>query len=148
MNSRPIAAALIIVAIWDFFAVFRGIGYYFDLPSNPNLNAAQFGFGLVVTALVFGFVIATKYIWSLKGDDIPILVLKSAWVVCVGINLVAAYEGTSRYVFSGDEQDGMRTVGLAVVTALVVSATIFMSFLLSREPWRPRDTGASEETGS
>jgi tryptophan-rich sensory protein len=130
MGVRIVAAGLLLGSLWNLFTVFRGVSDYFDLPVTPNINPAQFTFGLVVTVVIFGFVIATQLIWSLKGDDSPTLALKAAWAICVAINLFTSFEGTTRYVFYGDDSDTVRGVGLAVVTALVVTATMFLSKLL------------------
>jgi tryptophan-rich sensory protein len=130
MGVRIVAAGLLLGSLWNLFTVFRGVSDYFDLPVTPNLNPAQFTFGLVVTVVIFGFVIATHLIWNLKADDSPTLALKAAWAICVAINLFASFEGTTRYVFYGDDSDMVRGVGLAVVTALVVTATMFLSKLL------------------
>ncbi len=116
-------------ALWDLFTSFYGVAAYFDLAMSPNINPVQFAFALVVTIVVFGFVIATHLIWRLKPEDIPALVLKSAWAMCVAINLVTCWEGTKRYVFYGDDGDATGGAGLAVVTALMVASSILLSRL-------------------
>jgi len=130
MGVRLVAIGLIAGALWDVFTTFYGIAGYFDLPMNPNVNPAQFAFALAVTAVVFGFVIATHIVWNLAQADVPSLLLKAAWAACVAIDLITSWEGTRRYVFYGDEGDAARGVGLAIATALIVSSTIFLSRLV------------------
>jgi len=80
--------------------------------------------------VVFGFMIATHIVWTM-GDEtgIPPLLLKAAWAICVGIDLITSWEGTKYYVFAGDESDPAKDFGLAIVTALIVCSTIFLSWL-------------------
>jgi tryptophan-rich sensory protein len=134
MGVRIVSILLVLGSLWTLFTTFRGVSDYFDLPVDPKINPAQFAFGLMVTLVVFGFVVATQLIWNLKADDVPALVLKAAWAVCVLIELLTSFEGTTRYVFQGDDSDAIRGVGLAVVTALVVSSTMFLSRLLLAKP--------------
>jgi tryptophan-rich sensory protein len=115
------------VALWNLFTIYYGVADYFDLPLKPEINPEQFVFGLVVTLLVFGFVIATQLIWNLKQAELPTLLLKGAWAVCVAVNLITCWEGTKRYIFYGDDNDPGKGVGLAVVTALIVSSSILLS---------------------
>ncbi|MGB8868874.1 MAG: hypothetical protein ACLPJW_16065 [Rhodomicrobium sp.] len=130
MGIRLVAIGLIAGTLWDIFTTFYGVTLYFDLPMDPNVNPAQFAFAIAVTAVVFGFVIATHIVWNLKGEDVPSLLLKAAWTACVAIDLVTSWEGTRRYVFYGDDGDAARGVGLAVATALIVSSAIFLSRLV------------------
>ena len=125
-----LAVSLVLGALWDLFTTFHGVSYYFDLPMNPKINPAQFFFALAVTMVVFGFVIATHFIWSVKQDDTPMLILKAAWALCIVLDLVTSWEGTSHYVFYGDDGDPVRGLGLALVTALIVSSSIFLSRLV------------------
>ncbi len=133
MGLRLVAISLVFGALWDLFTTFHGVAFYFDLPSNPKINPEQFVFAMVVTAVVFGFVIASHFIWSIKDDDIPTLILKAAWAICVAIDLVTSWEGTKRFVFYGDDGDPARGLGLAIVTALIVSSPIFLSIILAKE---------------
>ncbi len=130
MGVRLVAIGLIAGALWDLFTTFYGVAGYFDLPMNPNVNPVQFAFAAAVTAVVFGFVIATHIVWNWEEADVPSLLLKGAWAACVAIDLVTCWEGTRRYVFYGDEGDAARGVGLALATALIVSSTIFLSRLV------------------
>lgn len=130
MGVRLIGFVLLLGGLWDLFTTFRGIADFFDLPVDPKINPAQFAFAVVVTMVVFGFVIASHLIWSLKSDDIPTLFLKGAWAVCVLIDLFTSWAGTKRFVFYGDDGGPIRGVGLLVVTALIVAASILLSKLL------------------
>lgn len=130
MGVRLVTVALIAGALWNIFTTFCGITWYFDLPMDPQINPVQFTFALVLTALVFGLVIATHIIWNLKQDDLPALLLKAAWAVCIAVNLIASWQGTKLYVFYGDDGDAARGIGLALATAVTVTATIFLSRLV------------------
>ena len=130
MGVLLVAIGLIAGTLWDVFTTFYGVTAYFDLPMNPDVNPAQFAFAAAVTAVVFGFVIATHLIWKLPHDGPPSLLLKGAWAACVAIDLVTSWEGSRRFVFYGDDGDAVRGVGLAVATALIVSSTIFLSRLI------------------
>ena len=127
---RVVAIVLVLGALWDLFTTFYGLAAYFDLPLNPRINPVQFTFAMVLTAIVFGFVIATHLIWAMKHDDMTGQVLKAAWGVCVAINLITSWQGTKHYVFYGDDGDAARGVGLALATALTVLSTIFLSKLV------------------
>ncbi len=132
MGIRWVGAGLVIGALWDLFTTFYGIASYFDLPLNPEINPVQFAFALSVTAVVFGFVIASHLIWKLP-EDTPGLLIKAAWAACIAIDLVTSWEGTKDLVFYGDEADAGKNVGLAIVTALIVSSTIFLSWLVLKD---------------
>jgi tryptophan-rich sensory protein len=133
---KLVAGVLFAGALWDLFTTFYGLASYFDLPLNPGINPVQFIFGLVLTAIVFGFVIATHLIWSMGGgDDLMVQVLKAAWGVCIAINLITSWQGTKHFVFYGDDGDAARGIGLALATALTVMSTIFFSRLvMGKEP--------------
>jgi hypothetical protein len=130
MGVRVVTIVLFLGALWDYFTTFRGVADFFDLPTNPNINPAQFTFGLAVTTMIFGFVIASHLIWNLKADDLPTLLLKVAWVTCIAIDLFTSWDGTKRFVFYGDDGDAARGIGLAVVTALIVTSSLLLSKLL------------------
>jgi hypothetical protein len=130
MGVRLVIFALILGGLWDFFTTLRGVADFFDLPIDPKINPAQFTFGLIVTIVVSGFVLASHLIWNLKSDDVPTLLLKTAWGACIAIDLFTSWEGTKRYVFYGEDGDPARGIGLAVVTALIVSSSLLLSKLL------------------
>lgn len=130
MGVRLVIVVLVFGSLWDFFTTLRGVADFFDLPVDPKINPAQFTFGLVVTILISGFVIASHLIWKLQGDDLPTLLLKAAWGACIAIDLFTSWEGTKRFVFYGDEPDMAQSIGLALVTALIVSSTLLLSKLL------------------
>lgn len=132
MSVRVLGAGLAVGTIWDLFTTFYGVASYFDLPLNPRINPVQFAFALVVTAVVCGFVMATHVIWNLK-EDTPALLVKAAWAVSVAIDLATSWEGTKHFVFYGEEAEATRSIGLAVVTALIVSSTIFLSRLVLKD---------------
>jgi tryptophan-rich sensory protein len=129
-SIRAVAIVLVAGAVWDMFTTFYGLARYFDLPFYPSINPVQFTFGIVLTTIIFGFVIATHLIWSMKGDDLMVQVLKAAWAVCIAINLITSWQGTKHFVFYGDDGDAARGIGLALATALTVSSTIFLSRLI------------------
>ncbi len=135
---RAVAIVLVAGAVWDLFTTFYGLARYFDLPLNPGINPVQFTFGLVLTAIIFGFVIATHLVWTMKGDDLMVQVLKAAWAACIAINLITSWQGTKHFVFYGDDGDAARGIGLALATALTVASTIFLSRLVMG-----KETGAS-----
>jgi tryptophan-rich sensory protein len=144
MGLRLVALGLILGALWDVFTTFHGVAAFFDLPMDPKINPAQFAFGLVVTMVVFGFVMATHLIWTTKAEETPALLLKAAWAVCIAIDLFTSWQGTKSYVFYGDEGDAARDIGLAVVTALIVSSSIFLSRLLLEEKKKEESKGKKE----
>jgi hypothetical protein len=130
MGVRAVIFVLFLGALWDLFTTFRGIADFFDIPFQPRINPSQFIFGLAVTVVVFGFVISSHLISNLKADDIPTLLLKGAWGVCIAIDLFTTWQGTKRFVFYGDDSDPARTIGVAVVSALIVTSTMLLSNLL------------------
>jgi hypothetical protein len=125
-----VAMSLVLGALWDFFTTFYGVSSYFDLPMNPDINPGQFIFALVVTMVVFGFVLASHLVLDSK-QDAP-AVIWGAVLVCIVIDLVTAWEGTRHFVFYGDDGDAARGLGLTVVTALIVSSTIFLPKLIGK----------------
>ncbi len=127
---RVVAAVLAAGALWDLFTTFYGVAHYFDLPFYPSINPVQFMFGIVLTTIVFSFVIATHLIWTMKGDDLMVQVLRAAWAACIAINLITSWQGTKYFVFYGDDGDAARGMGLALATVLTVSSTIFLSRLI------------------
>ncbi len=130
MGVRAVALVLLLGAFWDLFTTFRGIADFFDIPLEPRINPTQFAFGLAVTMVIFGFVISSHLILSLKGEDTFTLLLKVAWGICIVIDLFTTWEGTKRFVFYSDDSDAARTVGVALVSALIVTSTMLLSKLL------------------
>ncbi len=130
MGVRLVTIILILGGVWDFLTTLRGVADFFDLPLDPKFNPAQFTFGLVVTMVIFGFVLASHLIWNLKSNDFPTHLLKAAWAACIAIDLFTSWEGTRRFVFDGDDTDPARGIGLALVTALIVSSSLLLSKLL------------------
>lgn len=116
-------------ALWNFFITYRGLTYFFDLPRNPSINPGQFAFGVVVTVIVLGFVMASHVILNYKSPDAPVLFLKAACAVCILINVSALWEGTKSVIlYEGD--DPAKGFGLALVVALIVASTVLLSRLL------------------
>jgi tryptophan-rich sensory protein len=145
MGYRLVALGLVLGALWDVFTTFHGVTAFFDLPMDPKINPVQFVFGLVVTMMVFGFVMATHLIWANgKSEETPALLVKAAWAACIAIDLFTSWEGTKSYVFYGDEGDAARDIGLAVVTALIVSSSIFLSKLLLEKSGTAKSVTPSE----
>jgi hypothetical protein len=129
LGVRLIALILVAGGIWDFFTTFIGVAKFFDLAMDAKINPAQFTFAMVVTLVIFGFVIASHLIWSLKSDDIPSLLLKAAWFICVVIDFLTSWYGTASYVFS-DIDDARQAGGLLLVTFLILMSSILLSKLL------------------
>ena len=130
MGVLLVKIVLAVGAAWNFFTTLYGLASYFDLPLDPGINSVQFTFAMVLTAVVFSFVIATHLILTMKHQDLTVMLLKAAWGACVAIDLIASWQGTKHYVFYGDDGDAARAVGLALATALTVSSTIFLSRLV------------------
>lgn len=130
MGVLLVVIGLTIGALWDVFTTFYGVTSYFDLPMDPDVNPVQFAFAGAVTGVVFGFVIATHLIWKIERKDVPSLLLRGTWAACVAIDLITSWEGTRRFVFYGDDGDAARGMGLAVVSVLIVSSTVFLSRLM------------------
>ena len=128
-SVKLLAIPLLAPAIWNLYTTFRGLADFFDLPTHPSINPGQFAFGIVVTIIVIGFVVASSLIWSFPSDDAPILLLKAASVICILIDVGASWIGTKR-VISFDDDDPGKAIGLALVIALVVLSKIGLSTVL------------------
>jgi hypothetical protein len=129
MSVKLLAIPLLAPATWNLYTTFRGLSDFFDLPTHPSINPGQFAFGVVVTIIVIGFVVASRLIWSIPSDDVPVLLLKAASVICILIDVGASWIGTKR-VISFDDDDPGKAIGLALVIALVVLSKIGLSTLL------------------
>lgn len=130
MGVRLVAIILFLGAAWDLISTFQGIAQFFDLPIEARINPIQFIFALVVTAVVFGFVIASHLIWNLKSDDLPTLLLKIAWACCLVIDFFTSWAGTSHYVFYNDITGATQAAGLLLATFLIVASSILLSKLV------------------
>ena len=129
MNVQLLAIPLLAPALWNLYTTFRGLADFFDLPTNPSINPGQFAFGIVVTIIVIGFVVASRLIWSRGSVDTPMLLLKVACLVCIGIDVAASWEGTKRVISFEDDNPG-KAFALALVIALVVLSKLGLSTLL------------------
>ena len=129
MNVQLLAIPLLAPALWNLYTTFRGLADFFDLPTNPSINPGQFAFGIVVTIIVIGFVVASRLIWSVPSDDPPVLLLKAASLICIAIDVAASWIGTKRVISFDDDNPG-KAFGLALVIALVVLSKIGLSTLL------------------
>src|SRR5271165_3912050 len=119
MGFRFVALFLMMGAAWDAFTTFYGVSIFFDVPMDPKINPVQFAFGLVVTMVIFGFVMATHLIWShTAADKTPSQIVRVAWGVSIAIDILTSFEGTQNYVFYGEDGNPERDFGLAVITAL------------------------------
>jgi hypothetical protein len=125
-----VALVLALAASWDAFTTFIGVAEFFDLAMAAKINPAQFTFALIVTVVVFGFVISSHLIFSFKSDDVTILLLKIAWFLCLVIDLYTSWLGTKRYVFYDDASEPGRYAGLVLVTFLIVASSVLLSKLL------------------
>ena len=128
MNVRLLAIPLLAPVIWNIYTTFRGLCDFFDLPTHPSINPGQWAFGIVVTIIVIGFVIASRAIWT-APDDASFVVLKAASIVCIAIDVAASWFGT-KHVLSFDYNDPAKAFGLALVVALLVLSKIALSTLL------------------
>ncbi len=128
MNVRLLAIPLLAPVIWNIYTTFRGLSDFFDLPTHPSINPGQFAFGIVVTIIVIGFVVASRAIWN-SPDETPFLLLKAASVVCIAIDVAASWVGT-KHVISFDYDDQGKAFGLALMVALLVLSKIALSTLL------------------
>ena len=128
MNVQLLAIPLLAPVFWNIYTTFRGLSDFFDLPTHPSINPGQFAFGIVVTIIVIGFVVASRAIWS-SPDEAPFLLLKVASVVCIAIDVAASWVGT-KHVISFEDDDPGKAIGLALVIALVVLSKIGLSTLL------------------
>jgi hypothetical protein len=128
LSVRLLAIALLAPVIWNIYTTFRGLSDFFDLPTHPSINPGQFAFGIVVTVIVSGFVIASRVIWN-SSDGALFPLLKAASVVCVAIDVAASWFGT-KHVISFNYDDPAKAFGLALVVAVVVLSMIGLSKLL------------------
>jgi tryptophan-rich sensory protein len=129
MEVRLLAIILLLApVIWNIYTTRQGLCDFFDLPTHPSINPGQFVFGIVVTIIVIGFVVASRAIWSAR-DEAPFALLKAASVVCIAIDAAASWFGT-KHVISFDYEDPAKAVGLALMVALLVLSKIALSMLL------------------
>jgi tryptophan-rich sensory protein len=138
MGIKFVALIVSLGAFWDGFTTFRGVADLFDLVTVSKVNPFQFSFALVVTMVVFGFVIATHLIWSFTSDDLVTLVLKIAWVLCFVVDFYTSLVGTRYYVFNDDIDTPAKAMGLLLVTFLVSASSILLSRLLLAKDIRGR----------
>ncbi len=131
MNAQLLAIPLLAPVLWNIYTTFRGVADFFDLPTHFSINPGQFVFGIVITIIVIGFVIASRAIWT-ASDEVPFVLLKAASVVCVAIDAAASWVGT-KHVLSFDYDDPGKAFGLALVVALLVLSKIALSALLFPE---------------
>lgn len=124
-----LAIPLLGTAIWCMYVSFRGLTDFFDLSTHMSINPGQFVFGVVVTVIVIGFVIASRLIWSIESENVPVLLLKAASVICILIDVAASWLGTIRLI-SFDSDDPWKATGLALVVALTILSIIGLSTLL------------------
>ena len=129
LSVRLLAIPHLVPTVWGIYVTFRGLSDFFDLPTHPSIKPGQFALGIVVTIIVIGFVIASRPIWKLVSEDVPFLLLKAASVVCIAINVSAAWVGT-KHVISFDYDDPGIALGVAFVVALIMASMIMLSTLI------------------
>lgn len=117
-------------ALWDGFTTFFGIVQLFDIFAAAKVNPFQVIFAVVVSLVVFGFIIATHVIWSFTDDDLVTLLLRIAWFICLGLDIYTSLLGNRHYVFNDRVDTGAHVIGLFVVTFLITAASILLSRLL------------------
>ncbi len=138
MGIKLVALIVALGALWDGFTTFRGVAEIFELATVAKINPFQFVFAIVVTLLVFGFVIATHLVWSFKSDDLVTLLLKLAWFVCLTVDLITSYIGTKYYVFDNSVDTSAKWLALLVVTFLITASSILLSRILLAKDIRGR----------
>jgi hypothetical protein len=125
---RLLAIPLLAPVVWNIYTTFRGLCDFFDLPTHPSINPGQFLFGIMVTIIVIGFVVASRAIWN-SPDEAPFVLLKAASIVCIAIDVAASWVGT-KHVIMFDYEDPAKAFGLALMVALLVLSKIALSTLL------------------
>ncbi len=127
----PIIALIIgIGALWDGFTTLFGIDEVLTIFSATPVNPFKAVFAVIVSLVVFGFMIATHWIWTFTADDLITLLLKIAWFLCFTIDLYTSVRGNSYYVFDNNVNTSAEYFGLVIVTFLITTSTILMSRLL------------------
>ncbi|MDX2264269.1 MAG: hypothetical protein NW215_04800 [Hyphomicrobiales bacterium] len=117
-------------ALWDGFTTLFGIDEILGVFSAREVNPIKATFAVVVSLVVFGFMMATHWIWTFTADDLITLLLKVAWFLCFGIDLYTSVRGNSYYVFDNNVDTSAEVLGLILVTFLITTSTILMSRLL------------------
>ncbi len=128
----PLIVALIIGlgALWDGFTTLFGIDEVLMIFSADPVNPIKAAFAVIVSLVVFGFMIATHWIWTFTSEDLITLLLKIAWFLCFAIDLYTSVRGNSYYVFDNKVDTGAEQFALIIVTFLITTSTILMSRLL------------------
>lgn len=130
MGIKLIALIAGLGAFWDGVTTFRGVADIFELVTVTRINPFHFGFAIVVTMTIFGFVIATHFIWSFKSDDLVTVLLRAAWVVCFILDLYTSLVGTRYFVFRDAVDTPAKVFGLLLVTFLISASSILLSRIL------------------
>lgn len=127
----PVIALIIgLAALWDGFTTLFGIDEILGIFSADPVNPVKATFAVVVSLVVFGFMIATHWIWTFTADDLITLLLKLAWFLCFMIDLYTSVRGNIYYVFDGNVNTATEHFALIIVTFLITTSTILMSRLL------------------
>jgi hypothetical protein len=131
MNGQLLAIPLLIPVVWNLYTTFIGLSVIFDLPTHPSINPGQFAFAIIITTLVFIFVVASQLIWNFGSDDTLVLLLKAASILCIFFDVYASWIGT-KWITSFDDGDPGKAVGLAFVVVLAVLSKLGLSIILFR----------------
>ncbi len=129
MNLRVVMIPLVFGALWDFITTFQGVADFFDLATKWDINPGQFIFGVVISLIIFGFVLSSHLIWKMTSQETPGLLVRGAWLTCIAIDLFTSWEGTRRIIFY-DDDDAAKGIGIAVAAALIVASTVLLSWAL------------------
>lgn len=125
-------------ALWDAFTTFFGIAQVFNILGGDVIHPAQVIFAVVVSLVIFGFLVATHLIWSHEGDDMVSVMLKTTWVVCLVLDCYTAYIGNRYLVFGNALETSAHHVGLVIVTLLITVSTILLSRIVMAKEVRRR----------
>ncbi len=117
-------------ALWDGFTILFGIDELLHIFEADPINPLKAAFAIVTSMVIFGFVVATHLIWSFTTEDIPTLLLKTAWFLCLAIDIYTSVRGNSYYVFDDKVDTISENIALFIVTFLITMATILLSKLL------------------
>lgn len=117
-------------ALWDGFTILFGIDELLHIFSSDPINPLKAAFAIVTSLVIFGFVVATHLIWTFTSDDIPTLLLKAAWFLCLAIDIYTSMRGNSYYVFEDKVDSVTEVIALFIVTFLITMSTILLSKLL------------------
>jgi hypothetical protein len=114
------------------YSIWIAIAEFFDLSPEMSISSTRFVFAMIITLVVFSFLIGSPIFWRSKLDTMADLTSKAAWAICIGVALFACWQAEE---MASPAKGFFDALAHAVTASIAVASAIELSkiFLTKRD---------------